>query len=78
MNEIKLNIELTPAEADEVIAGLHSHAAGLQSLAQKILIMAQGQYQQIIAQPMVVPAQEVKEQETKIEEKSKNEEGENS
>lgn len=74
MNDIKLNIELTPAEADEVIAGLHSHAADLQSLAQKILILAQSQYSQIVAaQQMEAPAQEIKVQE----EKPKNEKGEN-
>ena len=50
MNEIKLNIELTPAEADEVVAGLHNHSADLQNLAQRILISAQGQYNQIVSQ----------------------------
>lgn len=48
-NNVILNIELTPAEADEVIAGLNNHASSLEGLAQKILISAQGQYAKIIA-----------------------------
>jgi len=75
MNEIKLNIELTPAEADEVVAGLHSHAADLQSLAQKILITAQSQYQQIVSQQMMMHTGET--EETKKDEEQKKEKGEN-
>lgn len=48
-NNIKLNIELTPAEADEVIAGLNNHSVELSNLAQRILVTAQSQYAQIAA-----------------------------
>ena len=61
MNEIKLNIELTPAEADEVVAGLHNHSADLQNLAQRILISAQGQYNQIVSQQMMIHTGETEE-----------------
>lgn len=47
--DIKLNIELTPAEADEVIAGLNGHASDLEKLAQRILVNAQTQYAQAVA-----------------------------
>lgn len=47
--DIKLNIELTPAEADEVIAGLNGHASDLEKLAQRILVNAQAQYAQAVA-----------------------------
>ena len=47
--DIKLKIELTPAEADEVIAGLNARATDLNILAQRILVDAQGQYAQAVA-----------------------------
>lgn len=75
MNEIKLNIELTPAEADEVVAGLHNHSADLQNLAQRILISAQGQYNQIVSQQRMMHTGET--EETKKDEEQKKEKGEN-
>ena len=75
MNEIKLNIELTPAEADEVVAGLHNHSTDLQNLAQRILISAQGQYNQIVSQQMMMRTGET--EETKKDEEQKKEKGEN-
>lgn len=83
MEDIKLNIELTPAEADEVIAGLNNKALDLEGLAQRILISAQTQYSQIIAarqqqNTVIEDENEIeKEDETEEEIEKENKEGEN-
>lgn len=46
--EILLNIKLTPAETDEVIASLNNKASNLEGLAQKIFGEAQNQYKKFV------------------------------
>lgn len=71
MNNVKLNIELTPAEADEVIAGLNGRSVELGNLAQRILISAQTQYAQIAAQ------QQAEQEEAQKAAEKENKKGEN-
>lgn len=71
MNNVKLNIELTPAEADEVIAGLNSRSVELGNLAQRILVSAQTQYAQIVAQ------QQTEQEEAQKAAEKENKKGEN-
>ena len=40
MNDIKITLDLTASEVDEVVAGLKNHALNIEQLADKILIDA--------------------------------------
>lgn len=56
--DVKLGITLTPAEADEVIAGLKKHASDINELAERILSEAKTQYKGILLEEQEAKGEE--------------------